>query len=159
MVTALRTVGLGGQMNVLELAMNRAAERAAAEAAPVFGEAIARLTIADAADVRRGPEDALARTLRDQAGPQLAERFTPIVDDAMRQVGLVQAYDQLVSRYTSLPDFGGLQFDLADYVTRETVDGLLVVLAEEERRIRSDPAARSSELLREVFGSAPPRGG
>jgi len=158
MVAALRPMGMGGPMNVLELAMNRAAERAAGQALPVFDEAIAGLRFDDAAAVLKGPEDAATRALRAQAGAELGRRLTPIVEESMRQVGLLQAYDQLLERYRGLPSYRDPGLDLLDYVTRSTLDGLFLILAEEERRIRSEPDARRSERLQRLFGSAPPAG-
>jgi hypothetical protein len=154
MASGLGEVGLGGQMNVLELAMNRAAEHAAAEGLEVFGDAIAGLAFPDASAVLNGPEDAATHALRRRAGAQVRDRFTPVVDDAMRQVGLTQAYEQLRTRYDALPGAEPPELDLLDYTTGRTVDGLFTILAEEERRIRSDPAARNSERLRELFGRA-----
>jgi WS/DGAT/MGAT family acyltransferase len=155
MAAALRPMGMGGPMNVLELAMNRAAERAAAQALP---HAIERLRFDDPAAVLEGPEDAATRAFRARAGPELERRFEPVVDDSMRQVGLLQAYDQLLAHYRALPSYRDPDLDLVAYVTRATLDGLFSVLAEEERRIRREPEARKGERLQRLFGGADPAG-
>jgi hypothetical protein len=157
MTARLKTVGLGGQMNVLELAMNRAAERAAGDAQQLFDDAIAGLTIQHPSSVLNGPDDAATQILRRQAGAKLARGLTARVDDAMRQVGLIQAYGQLLARYASLDGFEAPRLELVEYVRDGTLRGLFIVLAEQERRIRSDPAARNGELLKTVFGSRTPR--
>jgi hypothetical protein len=158
MAAALEPMGRGGPMNVLELAMNRAAERAAAQALPLFGAAIEQLRFGDPAALLAGPEDAATRAFRTRAGPQLAQRFTPLVDDCMRQVGLLQAYQQLLERYRALPAYRDPGLDLVAYVTRATLDGLFFVLAEEERRIRREPEARHGERLQRLFGASDPAG-
>jgi hypothetical protein len=158
MHAALKPMGMGGPMNVLELAMNRAAERAAAQALPIFGDAIARLRFDHPAALLAGPEDAATRAFRARAGPELTRRFTPIVDESMRQVGLLQAYHQLIEYYRALPSYRDPGLDLVDYVTRGTLDGLFVILGEEERRIRSQPEARKGERLQQLFEGTGPTG-
>ncbi len=148
----LRAVGLGGQIDELELAMNRAAERAAGEATPVFLDAIAGLSIADAYAILRGNDRAATDYFESETREALAQRFAPIVDDSMRQVGLVQLYDRVVGQIAALPLVSAPALDLRAYVTDGALAGLFTVLAQEERRIRRNPAARSTELLRRVFG-------
>jgi hypothetical protein len=148
----LRAVGLGGQVDELELSMNRAAERAAAEATPVFVDAITSLSITDAYAILRGSERAATDYFEAETREPLALRFAPIVDASMRQVGLAQLYDQVVGQIAALPLVSAPSLDLRAYVTDRALAGLFSVLAQEERRIREDPAARSTALLRQVFG-------
>jgi hypothetical protein len=151
--SSLRSVGLGPQVDAFERSMNRAAERASAEAASVFIDAILRLTIPDAIGILRGQDDAATQYLRRTAGAELTRRFTPIVDAKMREVGVTRLYADLIDQLRAFPLVQRPELDLTDYVTSRAVDGLFVVVADEEARIREDPAARTTELLRRVFGS------
>ena len=153
MTDALRRVGLGRQVDELEVSMNRAAERAAAEATQVFLDAIGQMTIADARRILDGGDTAATEYFRRTTTAPLGARFTPIVSAKMREVGLNRVYGDLRSRYNAIPLVPPLTFDLTQYVVQETLDGLFTVVGEEERRIRRDPAARGTELLRRVFGS------
>lgn len=150
----LRQVGLAGPVDELERAMNRAAERAASEATPVFVQAITRITFADARGLLYGGEraatDYFERTTRDE----LRLRFEPVVRSGMDQVGLVRLYDGLIGELARYPWIPRPRLDLDAYVTQGALDGLFFVLAQEEARIRADPAARTTELLRRVFGGA-----
>jgi len=152
---ALRAVGLGGRVDALEASMNDAAERAAGAALPVFASAIASMSIADAFAILNGPEDAATRYFEEETSGTLRARFSPIVNEAMREVGLYEIYSGLVARYEAIP-FAAKPpaLDLDAYVTDRTLSALFAKLAEEEARIREDPAARTTSLLRRVFGSA-----
>lgn len=152
MGNALRSVGLGSQVDALEVRMNRAAEQASAEAKEVFWQAVQGMSISDAYGILNGPDDAATVYFRDRTEGSLRERFEPVVERAMEQVGLYRAYDALLSRYRALSLFSNPSVELNRYVTDETLDGLFSVLALEEKRIRTDPVARSTELLRKVFG-------
>ena len=148
----LRAVGLGAQVDALEVSMNRAAERASGEATEVFWQAVSKMSVSDAFGILNGPEDAATRYFRERTEGTLRARFTPVVDDAMREVGLYRSYEAVVARTRALPLMGMPNLDLKRYVTDQTLNGLFTVLAREEQRIRSDPLARSSELLQKVFG-------
>ncbi len=150
--SGLRTVGFGQSVDDLEVAMNRAAERAASEATPVFVSAIRGLTFSDASSILNGGERAATDYFEGRTRLELADRFAPIVENSMQQVGLVQAYDQMVGQVSRIPFITAPQLDLRSYVTDRGLDGLFAVLAQEEARIRQDPAARTTELLRSVFG-------
>lgn len=149
---AARVVGLGAQVDALEVTMNRAAERASAEATQVFWDAVAKLTIQDALGILNGGDDAATRYFRGSSENALRARFAPVVASAMSQAGVYQAYDGLASRYAALRLLGDPKAMLDEHVTNETLDGLFSVLAAEEKRIREDPAARTTALLRQVFG-------
>lgn len=153
MAQGLRVVGLGAQVDELDVAMNRAAEQAAGEAADVFWKGIQQMSFSDAQAILTGDDtaatDYFERTTRDD----LRSRFQPIVDAKMDEVGAVRSYDGLVAQYTALPFTEKPSLDLRGYVTEGALDGLFTVLGEQERMIRTDPAARTTALLREVFGS------
>jgi hypothetical protein len=148
----LRAVGMGSQVDALEVTMNRAAEQASGEAKAVFWQAVSSMSISDAYAILNGPENAATTYFRQRTEGTLRERFSPVVERAMQEVGLYRSYDALVARYSALSLFQSPTVELNRYVTDETLDGLFTVLAQEERRIRTDPLARSSELLRRVFG-------
>jgi hypothetical protein len=152
MAGGLRAIGFGGQVDELEVAMNRAAERAAAEATDVFWEAIRGISFADARGILAGGDTAATAYFERRTRAPLRERFEPIVAEKMQQVGLARLYDDLAARYAALPFTTRPALDLRGYVTDEGLDGLFTVLAEEERRIRTDPAARVTTLLQQVFG-------
>lgn len=149
----LRAAGFGQKVDELEIAMNRAAERASGEARDVFWDAIMRMSVTDAFGILRGEDNAATLYFRDQTEPELRRRFEPIVDEKMEEVGLYRVYEDIAGYYDRLPMVERPALDLKDYVTDNALDGLFTVLAEEEKRIREDPLARSTELLRRVFGS------
>jgi hypothetical protein len=149
----LRSVGLGKQVDDLEVAMNRAAERAAGEAREVFWNAVSQITIEDAFGILNGADDAATKYFRSHTEASLHERFKPIVEEKMSEVGLYKIYNELTDYYNKLPLVTTPALDLDEYVTEHALDGLFTVLGQEEKRIREDPLARTTELLRRVFGS------
>ena len=151
--STLRDVGLGMVVDDLEEGMNRAAEAAAGEALSVLWEAVRTMTVADAFGILDGGETAATTYFRDRTGAELRSRFQPIVRTSMNEVGVARLYDRLVDVYTNLPLTGAPEaVSLDDYVTDRALDGLFSTLAGEETRIRQDPLARTTELLRRVFG-------
>jgi len=152
--TTLRRFGLGGQLDAFVDTMNLAAERAAGEAVPVFADAIRAMTLADAFAILNGPDDAATDYFRQHTSGALRARFSPVVDRSMESVGLYAQYRDLMARYDALPFVKPQVPDLVGYVTDRTLDGLFDVLAREEKAIREDPAARTTALLRRVFGAS-----
>lgn len=150
---ALRKVGLGGQVDQFERRMNRAAETAAAEAAPVFLEAIQNMSFADAREILQGGDTAATMYFKDATKEELGRRYQPTVQKAMDKVGAVQVFEKLQSRYNKLPLTPDMNYRIQDYVVEEALEGLYTVLASEEKKIRENPAKRTTELLRRVFGS------
>ncbi len=148
----LRMLGLGREVDELEVAMNRAAEAAAGEAVAVFRNVITGMRPADVYAVLNGPDDAATSYLRRQSESVLKRRYQPIVTHHLSQVRATELYGELARRYNQLPLVDPITVDLDDYVTGRALDGLFVLLAEEEKRIREDPIARTTQLLREVFG-------
>lgn len=149
----LRTAGHGEKVDAFELSMNRAAERAAPEAKALFWEAIKQMTFSDARKILNGRDNEATLYFEDKTSDRLQEVFKPIVREAMSEVGVTHAYQDLDAKVRSIPLAGSLSFDLDQYVTDRALDGLFLMLAEEERKIRQDPAARVTDLLKKVFGS------
>ena len=137
--------------------MNRAAERAAPEAAAIFADAIRSMTLEDARAILSGPDDAATQYFREATGPALSAKMRPIVEEATSGVGVTASYKSMVTKAGGL---GGLlsqeSTDIDGYVTGKTLDGLFLMVAAEEKRIRENPLARSTDLLRKVFGSLSP---
>jgi hypothetical protein len=151
--STLRQFGGGGYVDELETGMNRAAELAAAEAVSVFWDAITSMTISDAFTVLQGDSTAATEYFRARTWRTLDQRYRPIVKLKMDEVGLSRIYGQVLDIYDTLPLTSKPELvDLEQYVTDQALTGLFTVLAQEEQRIRSDPIARTTDLLRRVFG-------
>lgn len=152
MANGLRAMGMGAKVDELEVAMNTAAEKAAGEATPVFSKALGDMSFKDASGILSGGDTAATQYFKRTTSADLTTRFRPIVDQAMAQVGVVKQYDELVSSYASTPFGSAPKLDLGSYVTEQTLGGLFKVMGEEEKKIRKDPAARTTDLLKQVFG-------
>ncbi len=149
----LRAVGFGKQVDELEIGMNRAAERAAGEATEVFLNAITQMTLEDAFSILNGGDNAVTNYFRSRTEESLHERFKPIVTEKMSEIGLYKVYNGLTDYYNKLPLVTTPALDLDEYVTQHALKGLFTVLGQEEKRIRTDPLARTTALLRRVFGN------
>jgi hypothetical protein len=149
----LRGIGFSRQVDEFELSMNRAAERAAPQAKSIFWEAIKEMTFADARNILDGPDDAATSYFRQKTSTRLYSEFKPVVHQAMSEVGVTQAYQTVDRKIRALPFTESMSFDLDQYVTDKALDGLFLMLAAEEKKIRQDPAARVTDLLKKVFGS------
>ena len=147
----LRNIGFGSKVDEFELSMNRAAERAAPKAKSIFWDAIKKMSFSDARQILKGPDDAATQYFRKNTATQLLDEFKPIVNQAMSEVGVTQAYKSVDRKIRALPFTKSLSFDLDEYVTDKALDGLFAMLAEEEKKIRQDPAARVTDLLKKVF--------
>ena len=152
-VARLRQIGFGPQVDKFELSMNRAAEDAAKVAKPVFIKAITSMSIGDAVGILRGQNDAATQYLRRTSGQQLVTEFTPIIDSTLNKNNATRYYNDLVTTYNKLPFVQKVSPNLTQYATGKAVDGLFILVAQEEQKIRENPAARVSDLLRRVFGS------
>jgi hypothetical protein len=152
LATGLRTVGLGAQVDELVLGMNRAAERAAPRAKQIFWDAIGEMTIDDARRILGGGDTAATDYFKTRTSGSLAAAFRPIVEASMRDVGVTRQYTELYRRAQAIPFLNVEAYDLDRYVVTRALDGLFHVVGEEEKKIRTDPAARVTELLRDVFG-------
>ncbi len=149
----LRRLGMGGRVDEFQRVLNHAAEEAMPYAADVFGQALRQLTLADAQALLSGGESAATHHFRSSAGPELTMRLRPYVAATTQRVGVTQRYKALTKDHGGLLHRAGMEpLDLDDYVTARAVDGLFFMLAAEEARIRRDPRARGTELMRRVFG-------
>lgn len=149
---ALDKVGLSSTMDNLEVRLNRAAERAAPEAKAAFMGVIRQMTLQDVMDIYNGPDDAATQYFRRTMSADLASRMRPIIQKSMNEVGAIRAYDDAMKQYRSLPFVPDISADLTDHVVAGSLDGIFHYLAKEEAAIRNDPVARTTELLRRVFG-------
>jgi hypothetical protein len=152
----LSKVGAGGLLDQVEARLNRGAERAAPEAQRLFLDAISEMTVEDARGILDGPSDAATQYFRRTMGPELRQSFRPIVQDELEKAGAVTAVQQVAGRLDSVPfanSLGAQATDrLVDHGLDGALDGLFHYLAKQEAAIRSDPAARTTEVLKEVFG-------
>ena len=151
MTSTLNRVGLGRYVEEMEIAMNRAAEQASTEAREVFWQAISDMTLRDAYGILKGSDTAATDYFRSRTTKKLQRRYLPIVRDKMKKVGLYNAYNRAVEHYTAIPFVEQPELDLDVYVTDRALSGLFTILAKEERKIRKNPAARTTELLKRVF--------
>ncbi len=149
----LRKIGLGQQVDSLELKMNEGAEAAAKSAGPVFVKAITDMSFSDAKAILSGGDTAATDFFKSKTSAQLKAQYSPIIKSALDQVGVVKLYDELYQKYSLIPLAPKISANLEDYVTDKALDGLFLVIADEEKKIRQDPAARTTELLRKVFGN------
>jgi len=151
----VRRFGMGQVVDDFEFSMNRAAELAAAEATPILVDAVKSVSFDDAISILKGGDTAATDTLRAKTEDSLTAVFEPIITAKMEEAGVTSSYEKLMESGGSfVAMFGGdSQFDLPAYVTGKTLDGLFALIAEEEAKIRKDPVARTTHLLRSIFGS------
>ncbi len=160
---ALRTLKQDQLADEFVTTMNHAAEQAVPEAAGVFGDAIKQMSIADAKAILTGPDNAATEYFRRTTQTNLFEKFLPIVKTATDKAGVTSAYKQMMGKVSGSGSLGGLlggagllkagDFDVDSYVTTKAMDGLFVMVAAEEKQIRENPVARTTESLQKVFGS------
>ncbi len=148
----LRRIGLGSKMDEFEESMNRAAEQAAALAIDIFIDAIKQMTIGDARAILQGADDAATRYLENNYRERLYNSFYPVVERAMSEVGLTRIYKFILDKYNSIPLIEKKEYNLDQYITNRALDGLFLMVSREETEIRTNPAARVTELLKKVFG-------
>lgn len=146
--------GFQPQVDDFVLSMNRAAEKAAPMAADYFVGALKEMSFDDARNILQGGNTAATEYFKAKTGTRIHNAFKPVVQTSMQDVGVAHSYQQMLGQLKAVP-FGAAavgSLDLDEYVTTKAVDGLFVMLGEEEKKIRTDPAARATELLRKVFG-------
>lgn len=150
----LRQLGFSKQVDQFVVALNRSAEDAAKKAKPVFFRAITQMTIQDAVSILRGSDDAATQYLRRTTGQQLVAEFTPIIDSTLQKNNATRYYNSLASTYNKFA-FGQqpVNANLTQYATGKAVDGLFLLVAQEEKRIRENPVARVTDILKRVFGA------
>jgi hypothetical protein len=149
----LRAVGYGPQVDEFVLSMNRAAEKSAPFAKRIFWDAIGEMTFEDARKILSGNDTAATDYFKGKTTDKLTVVFKPIVDKSMNEVGVTRQYKELVGRYETIPFVKKESFDLDRYVVTKALGGLFHMVGEEEKKIRKNPAARTTDLLKEVFGS------
>ena len=149
----LRVVGYGPKVDEFVLSMNRAAEKAAPAAKKIFWDAIGAMTFDDAQKILGGGDTAATDFFKRTTTDKLTAAFKPVVDRTMGEVGVVRKYKELLGRFEAIPFAQSQTFDLDDYVVGKALDGLFHVVGEQERQIRTNPAARTTALLKEVFAS------
>jgi len=149
----LRQLGFNKQVDQFELSLNRAAEDAAKKAKPVFVKAITSMSITDAVGILRGQNDAATQYLRRTSGQELVREFTPIIDSTLAKNNATRHYTDLTTIYNRLPFVQRVNPNLTEYATNRAVDGLFLLVAQEEQKIRENPLERTSDLLKRVFGN------
>lgn len=151
--TALREIGLGGQVDKAILAINRGAEDAVGTAGPIFADAIKEMTVTDALGIIRGNTDAATQYFRRKTSDDLIAAFTPPVRSSLDRTQATRYYADIANSYNRLPvAFEKVDPDLAAYVVGKAVDALFNEIAREEANIRANPVARTTDILRKVFG-------
>jgi hypothetical protein len=146
-------MGQQQQVNDFVLSLNRAAEQAAIKAAPIFVDAITSMTIDDGLSILKGADDAATQYMKSKTSQQLHDVFLPIVKDAIQSVNVTKYWTPLVTTYNSVPFVQKVNPDLNEYVTQQALSGLFILMAKEELKIRKNPVARVSDILKKVFGS------
>jgi hypothetical protein len=149
----LRQIGLGGEVDKFVMTLNRGAEDAAKEAKPIFIAAIKQMTINDAWAILKGEPDAATQYLKRTTSSELKNKFMPVIQNSLDKVSATKYYGDIVNKYNSIPLVQKVNPDLNDYATDMAIQGLFTMIANEEKNIRQDPVARTTELLKRVFGS------
>jgi len=147
----LRSLGMNKLMDDFELSLNRGAEDAAKEAKPIFVNAITSMTIQDAWNILKGEPDAATSYLRKTTGTSLYNAFKPKIQTSLQKVNATKYYTDIITRYNKIPLVEKVNPNLDDYVTNKAIDGLFVLVKQEETNIRQNPAARATDLLKRVF--------
>jgi Protein of unknown function (DUF4197) len=149
---ALRMAGYQKEVDAFVLSMNRAAEKAAPKAADIFAGAIQSMSIDDAQKILSGGNTAATEYFKSKTSSQLFNAFKPDISQSMNEVGVTKAYKAMTDRYTAMMPFAKMDsLDLDTYVTNKSLDGLFHMVGQEEAKIRTNPAARTTELLKKVF--------
>jgi hypothetical protein len=149
----MRRLGMGKQADDLLLRMNRAAEAAVPEARALFVDSVKKMSVQDAKAIIGGPQDAATQYFRRSVSEPLAQRFLPIVTGAMQKVQLAESYDRFAEHGAQLGLIRKEDANLEEYITRKALDGLFLVMADEEKKIRENPLQETSSILRKVFGT------
>jgi len=149
----LRKVGMGKLVDDAILSMNRAAEDASKSAAPIFVDAIKSMSIQDAVGILKGSDTAATGYLRGKTTSALTSAFRPVIEGALQKTGATKHWQTVMEAYNKIPLTSKVNPDLSGYVTEKALGGMFIQVADEEKKIRKDPAARVTETLKKVFGS------
>ncbi len=147
----LRNLGLGAEVDKFTLALNRAAEDAAKKSKPIFVKAITSMTIKDALGILKGEDNAATMYLQKSTNDALYQAFFPVVDSTLNLNRATEYYGDIVKTYNQIPFVKKVNPDLKSYATQRTIDGMYILIAQEEKKIREDPGARVTSLLKRVF--------
>jgi len=151
--STLRNIGMGGQVDKAILAINRGAEDAVGFAKPIFVDAIKEMTLKDALNIIKGPKDGATNYFKDRTKEKLITAFTPSVKSSLDKTDATKYYSDIITSYNKLPTtFKKINPDLTSYVVGRAVDALFDQVAKEEANIRANPLARTSDMLKKVFG-------
>ncbi len=150
----LRAIGLGSLVDNFVKQMNHAAENAVDKAGPIFYDAIRQMTISDAVGILNGGDHAATGYFREKTSDQLVEAFKPDISKVLDNMHVSEYWTKITRAYNRIPLTKKVETDLPEYVTQKAIDGLFVKVAEQEKLIRDDPKARTTELLRKVFAQA-----
>lgn len=153
MESKLRSIGMGNKVDEFNESMNRAAEKAATEAKPIFIAAIQDMTVRDAINIVKGADNAATTYLKNNTSTALTVKFEPIIKTSLDNVNATRYWTNLITIYNKIPLAKKMNPDLPVYVTQKAIDGLFIMIAKEELKIRKDPMARTSDLLKRVFGN------
>ena len=151
--TKLRDLGMGGKVDEFEVTLNRAAEQAAKDAAPIFANAITQMSITDAKNILTGSNNAATTYLQSKTTDALVAAFSPTIKSALGSNLATSKWTEITTIYNKLPFITAVETDLTKYTTNKALFGLFTVLADEEKKIRENPAARTTDILQKVFGS------
>jgi hypothetical protein len=149
----MRNLGMKKQADELITGMNRAAEKAAPEAKALFVDAVKQMSFDDARGILSGGDDAATKYFRKVTEAPLTAKFLPIVSDVTAKIGLAEQYNSLAGNATKLGLIKKEDANIEDYVTRKALDGLFVVMAEEEKAVRANPVKAGTDLLKKIFGA------
>ena len=150
----LRNIGMGSEVDKAILSINRGAEDAVGSATPIFMDAIKQMTLTDAFDIIKGSKDAATNYFREKTKLKQIAAFAPSVKASLDKVNATKYYSDIINRYNSLPTtFKKINPDLTSYVVGKAVDALFDQVAKEEANIRANPVARTSDILKKVFGA------
>ncbi len=148
----LRSIGLGDKVDEVIHSLNRAAEDASKSAQPIFVDAITGMNVSDALQIVRGPDNAATQYLSKTTTPGLKAKFSPIIKASLDKVDATRLWKELITAYNQIPFVSKQDPDLTAYVTDKAISGLFTMISKEEAKIRKNPAARTTELLKKVFG-------
>jgi len=149
----LNQLGMSSLVNNFVEKMNRGAERAASEAKPIFVNAVKAMTFADARQILTGPDNAATEYFKGRTTSTLYGKFSPVIQNTLEEVKAATLWNKITTTYNKIPLVNPVNTNLTDYVTNRALDGLFLKLAGEEKKIRTDPVARVTDLLKKVFGS------
>lgn len=153
--STLRQLGMGGMVDRAILQINRAAEDAVGYARPIFADAIREMTITDAINIIRGPNDAATQYFRQKTHAKLVQAFSPVIRSSLEKFSATKYYNEVISTYNNFPTtINKLNPDLPSYVVGKAIDALFDQIAQEEANIRTNPVARTTDILKKVFGWA-----